>query len=302
MLNRRGYSPFIYLAEEKKFLGCPNCSTNLCYHKNGIVQCHTCGYKESFDKIKSGHKKVDLIGIGTQKLEEFLLTNLPDAKIERLDQDSSRKQEVLTGILSKLYHGELDILTGTQMIAKGLDVANVTFVGVLNANQGLGIPDFRAGERVFSLLTQVAGRAGRSTKKGLVLIEAHDPNHPVLQKAMRQDYDGFYQDEILFREQMNLPPFSRLLRLVIRSTDEELSGQSILKIAEIIRKNQKDSFQMLGPSPCPFYKLDKYFRNHILIKTKNHSITRELVGIIQSQWKKSNKLYLEVDFDPLDLV
>jgi primosomal protein N' (replication factor Y) len=302
LLNRRGYAPFIYSSDESKILGCPNCSTNLCYHKNGIVQCHICGYKESFEKLKVQHKKLELIGSGTQKLEEYLLSVFPDSKIERLDQDSSKNQEILSGILTKLYNGELDILTGTQMIAKGLDVPNVTLVGVINANQGLGIPDFRANERVFSLLTQVSGRAGRSEKKGLVLIEAHDPKHPVFQKALNQDYDGFYNDEIQFRREMNLPPFVRLLRLVIRSTDEEISNKEILKISEIIKGRIEEKMTVLGPSPCPFYKIDKYFRNHILIKTDNHDKTRKLVQAIQEKWKASAKVYLEIDFDPLDLI
>jgi primosomal protein N' (replication factor Y) (superfamily II helicase) len=302
LLNRRGYSPLIYSGEEKKFLGCPNCSTNLCYHKVGIAQCHICGYKESFEKLKTTHKTLELVGTGTQKLEEFLLANLPDTKIERLDQDSSRKPEVLAGVLSRLYHGELDILTGTQMIAKGLDVPNVTLVGVINANQGLGVPDFRAAERVFSLLTQVAGRAGRSKKKGRVYIEASDSNHPVLIKAMNQDYDGFYNEEIQFRRQMLLPPFSRLLRLVIRSTEEEISALEIQKIATIIQERKYPEIQIMGPSPCPFFKLDKYFRHHILIKSNNHEFTRPIVKDIHSNWKAGKNVYLEVDFDPLDLV
>lgn len=302
LLNRRGYSPLIYSGEEKKFLGCPNCSTNLCYHKSGIVQCHICGYKESFEKLKTQHKNLDLIGTGTQKLEEFLLQTIPDARIERLDQDSSRNNDVLSGILSRLYNEELDILTGTQMIAKGLDVPNVTLVGVINANHGLGVPDFRAGERVFSLLTQVAGRAGRSSKKGRVIIEAHDPNHPVLVKAMNQDYEGFYREELIFRKQMGLPPFARLLRLVIRSPNEEVAQKEIEKISVLARSENLEGLIILGPSPCPFYKIDKYFRNHILIKTKTHVPTRKLVAEIQKNWKASKNVYLEVDFDPLDLV
>jgi primosomal protein N' (replication factor Y) len=152
------------------------------------------------------------------------------------------------------------------------------------------------------LLTQVAGRAGRSSKKGLVLIEAHDPKHPVLLKAVKQDYDGFYQDEIQFRREMNLPPFVRLLRLVIRSVDEDVSNKEIQLIADIIRNNMEPSLTILGPSPCPFYKMDKYFRNHILIKTSSHEKTRELVKAIQSKWKANSKVYLEIDFDPLDLI
>lgn len=302
LLNRRGYSPLIYSSEEKTFIGCPNCSTNLCYHKSGVAQCHICGHKESMEKIKSTHKKVDLIGTGTQKLEEYLLENLPNAVVERLDQDSSRNQEILSGILTRLYQGDLDILTGTQMIAKGLDVPNVTLVGVVNANHGLGVPDFRAGERVFALLTQVAGRAGRSNKKGYVIIEAHDPKHPVLVRAMNQDYEGFYQEEIQFRRQMLFPPFVRLLRLVLRCTDEETAKMEIEKIAMIIRSCREGSVQVMGPSPCPFYKIDKYFRNHILLKTKTHEPTRRIVTAIQNEWKAGKNMYLEVDFDPLDLV
>jgi primosomal protein N' (replication factor Y) len=302
LLNRRGYSPLIYSTKDKKFIECPNCSTNLCYHRSGIVQCHICGHRESLDKLRSLHERIEFLGVGTQKLEDFLVENLPGSKIERLDQDSSKNQEVLTGVLSRLYKGDLDILTGTQMIAKGLDVPKVTLVGVINANQGLGVPDFRAGERVFALLTQVSGRAGRSNLQGRVIVEAQDPNHPVIQRAMRQDYLGFYNEEIHFRKQMNLPPFSRLVRLVVRSTEEERSMAEIQRIDGILRGYKEASVQILGPSPCPFYKIDKYFRNHILLKSKSLDPSREMVQKLRTEWKSKPKTYLEIDFDPVDLV
>ncbi len=302
LLNRRGYSPLIYSRDKKEFIGCPNCSTNLCYHKSGYAQCHICGYRESIEKIQKEHEKIDFFGSGTQKLEEFLVMNLPDVKVERLDQDSSQNPEILNGILSRLYENELDILTGTQMIAKGLDVPNVTLVGVINANHGLGVPDFRASERVFSLLTQVAGRAGRSEKKGKVIIEATDPSHPILLLAMNQDYESFYEKEIASRRELELPPFTKLLRLMIRATDEEISKREINWIHEMIDRNVFPDLKVLGPSPCPFYRVEKYYRNHILIKAKSHESTRKLVEHIRKSWKQSRNVYLEVDFDPIEIV
>lgn len=302
LLNRRGYSPLIFDKDNKKFIECPNCSTYLCFHKPNIIQCHICGFKDAFENLKLKSPHLELIGSGTQKIEEFLLMKFPEARIERLDQDVSRKPEVMSGILKRLYNNELDILTGTQMIAKGLDIPNLTLVGVINANQGLNIPDFRASEKVFSLITQVSGRAGRHGLPGRVVIEAVQINHPVLKKALQQDYIGFYEDEILYRMKLNLPPFTKLLRLVIRSPKEDISRNEIKNIYDIICEENIKEIQILGPSPCPIQKIDKNYRFHILIKTKTHQHTRMLVKKIKSVWNPPKNVYLEVDFDPMDLM
>ncbi|MGQ2850069.1 replication restart helicase PriA, partial [Leptospira interrogans] len=198
---------------------------------------------------------------------------------------------------------EIDILTGTQMIAKGLDASRVTLVGVLNAGIGLGLPDFRANERVFSLLTQVAGRAGRSKLKGEVLIETNAPNHPVIQMAMNQNYIQFYESEIPVRKELFYPPFSRLVRVVSRSKEEQISLETIELVFGVLKKffPSKDTI-LLGPAPCPFYRIDSNFRNHIILKTSSPNIWREIFKKEIRPLKLSKKVYLEIDFDPLDLV
>lgn len=244
-----------------------------------------------------------LKGTGTQKLEENLLEAFPQTRVERLDQDSIQDRSLLNEVISRLLGGEIDILTGTQMIAKGLDASRVTLVGVLNAGIGLGLPDFRANERVFSLLTQVAGRAGRSKLKGEVLIETNAPNHPVIQMAMNQNYIQFYESEIPVRKELFYPPFSRLVRVVSRSKEEQISLETIELVFGVLKKffPSKDTI-LLGPAPCPFYRIDSNFRNHIILKTSSPNIWREIFKKEIRPLKLSKKVYLEIDFDPLDLV
>lgn len=304
LLNRRGYSPLIYSPSTSSYVPCPNCTTNLCYHKKGTTICHLCGHTETLDSLqKRMGEGLTLKGTGTQKLEENLLEAFPQTRVERLDQDSIQDRSLLNEVISRLLGGEIDILTGTQMIAKGLDASRVTLVGVLNAGIGLGLPDFRANERVFSLLTQVAGRAGRSKLKGEVLIETNAPNHPVIQMAMNQNYIQFYESEIPVRKELFYPPFSRLVRVVSRSKEEQISLETIELVFGVLKKffPSKDTI-LLGPAPCPFYRIDSNFRNHIILKTSSPNIWREIFKKEIRPLKLSKKVYLEIDFDPLDLV
>ena len=306
LLNRRGHSPLIFSKTDKKMLECPNCSTNLCYHNKGKAVCHLCGYYESYAKLSDRlNGEVELMGSGTQKLEEYLLEKFPTAIIERLDQDATKNKEILTDVIGRLIERKIDILTGTQMIAKGLDASHVTLVGVVNANTGLGLPDFRASERVYSLLTQVAGRAGRSELKGEVIIETSNSSHPVIQFATRQNYDEFFEHEILVRRDLLYPPFCRLIRLLARSKIETKSAEAIEFIkkeldSKILKAGLKDII-VLGPAPAPFYKIDSNFRNHIVIKTNSLQKLRDIIRDIKSITLASN-VYLEIDIDPMDLV
>ncbi len=306
LLNRRGYSPLIYNKKDKKFLECPNCTSNLCFHNKGKVICHLCGYTDKFLKLqKENFDNLELMGAGTQKLEEYLLEKFPGVRLERLDQDSTKNREVISQTISKLINKELDILTGTQMIAKGLDAPGVTLVGVVNAASGLGLPDFRAGERVFSLLTQVAGRAGRGELKGEVVIETQNTDHRILQLSKDQNYDKFYEEEIQIRKSLGFPPFVRLIRIVSRSPKEEKAKEVIEKISEILKEFLKEekipSTYILGPVECPFYRIDSNFRYHILIKSNEQNKFRDLIRkkIITLS---GSQVYLEIDIDPVDLV
>jgi len=306
LLNRRGYSPLIYNRKEKKFIECPNCTSNLCYHSKGKAICHLCGYSEKYQKIQKEYPdSIELMGAGTQKLEEYLLEKFPGVRLERLDQDSTKNREVISSTITKLINRELDILTGTQMIAKGLDAPLVTLVGVINAGTGLGLPDFRAGERVFSLLTQVAGRAGRADLNGEVIIETVNADHRVLQLSKEQNYDKFYDEEIIVRRSLLFPPFTRLIRIVSRSSKEEKAKETIEKISQILLEKYKtmdhSTNYILGPVECPFFKIDSNYRFHILIKTNEQNSFRQIIREFVLPLGSSS-VYLEIDIDPVDLV
>ncbi len=308
LLNRRSYSPLIYNRITQDFLKCKDCSVSLAYHKDAKVRCHFCGYTEPFSKFEReiGKENLEFIGVGTQKLEEYLLNKFPNARIERLDQDVTRDNIIMAEILTRLMNREVDILIGTQMIAKGLDISYVTLVGVVNAEIGLGIPDFRSNERVFSLLTQVAGRSGRSNISGEVIIESENILHPVIQLAKLQDYKKFFENEIKIRYQMFYPPFCRLIRLVVRSKKEAQAIQSINQIYEDLKKALGDKLEkevyLLGPTDCHLLKLESHFRWHILIKTKETLEIKEILRKKIPVWKFPTGVYLEIDIDPVDLV
>ncbi|GBF49053.1 primosomal protein N [Leptospira ryugenii] len=303
LLNRRGYHPLVYDEETKEFIHCPKCSANLCFHSNQILRCHLCGFQESFNYFQKQSKKdLSLMGAGSQKLEENLLELFPSAKVERLDQDSTKQKEVIAEVFQKLEEGQIDILTGTQMIAKGLDFPNVTLVGILNANHGLGVPDFRSSERTYSLLSQVAGRAGRGVKPGEVFIQSSDPEHPVIKLALNQNYHEFYLWEIAFRKSLHYPPFSRLVRLVFRSKKEDECMKTSLEYRTRLESQNLEGAQILGPSPCPFVKIDDNYRYHILLKTNAMEKLREQLRDFKKNSKPNIHCYVEYDFDPVDLV
>ncbi|MCZ8155511.1 MAG: primosomal protein N' [Leptospira sp.] len=305
LLNRRGYSPLIYSKIGKEFISCPKCSSTLCYHKDGYARCHICGFKESMIKINKDYgDELEFVGAGTQKLEENLLSLFPKARVERLDQDSTKNKEIVAEVLNRLETKNLDILTGTQMVAKGLDYPNVTLVGILNANHGLGIPDFRSSERTFALISQVAGRAGRGEIPGEVYIQSSDPQHPVIQLALKQDYHKFFLWEIEFRRSLRYPPFSRLARLVFRSTDENESNRTALDYHEALNRliGESSEIQILGPSPCPFYKIDNNYRYHILLKSSKIQTLRDLLKNLKGSQKPSLRCYVEYDLDPIEMV
>lgn len=308
LLNRRGYSPLVYNRKDKTFIECINCSSNLCLHKSGKLICHLCGHTERVDSLKKkfGEENIEFIGVGTQKLEEFLLEKFPGSRIERLDQDATKNKSIMPEVITKLINREVDILTGTQMIAKGLDASYVTLVGVVNASTGLGLPDFRASERVFSLLTQVAGRAGRANLQGEVIIESSSIEHPVIQMSRTQNYEKFFKEEIHIRKSLYYPPFSRLIRIVSRSKSEQKSREAIELVYSKLVEKQKElddkGSYLLGPADCPFYKIESNYRNHLLIKTNKQKEWKEIIKKILLETKIPSQVYLEIDIDPVDLV
>ena len=225
-LNRRGWSTSLQCPQCGYVAGCPNCSVSLTYHRAAQrLLCHICGHEQQAPKIcpepKCGNAAIRFSGLGTERVEDTLTKLFPHARIKRMDSDVLKRKDDFRRILGDFRTGKIDILVGTQMIAKGLHFPNVTLVGIIHADLSLHIPDFRAGERTFQLLTQVAGRAGRGDVEGEVFVQAFTPFHPAIQYARRHDYSGFYEQEIEFREQLSYPPVGRIALIVIKGRNEE---------------------------------------------------------------------------------
>ena len=317
LLNRRGYQPFVQCRSCKSIWQCPHCSVGLVAHHDGRYLCHQCGYTmRSLPACSQCGGILSKQGTAVQKIEEHLLALHPTMRIERLDTDSAAKVDV-EAVLDRFLSGQIDVLTGTQMIAKGLDSPNVTLVGVLQSDRGLALPDFRAHERVFSLLMQVAGRAGRGDDAGRVFFEAVNPTHQILQMASHQNYDAFYEQEIADRKENGYPPFRRLVRLLIRSKSEELAERLIFELADTLSMaidspkqstpshlQSKLVAEILGPAPAPLTKLHNQFRYHLILRTTKSD---ELRLILKDQLpsfreRLGDKAYLEIEFDPLDML
>lgn len=304
LLNRRGYQPYIQCRTCKAVVECPRCSVGLTAHRDGRLLCHQCGWTErELKQCRSCGGPLKKQGTAVQKVEEYLLTRFPSMRIERLDTDAAAKIDV-EDVLSRFLQGEIDLLTGTQMIAKGLDSPGVTLVGVLQADRGLALPDFRAQERVFSLLMQVAGRAGRGEEAGRVFFEALNTEHPVLLLAREQNYDRFFAEEIAERRESGYPPFKRLIRILIRSREGAVAVKRIEELATLLTTELSDKDELLGPAPAPLTKLHNNYRYHLILKT---TAPDRLRGVLKERLptfkaRLGEKAFVELEFDPLDML
>src|SRR5579864_6158105 len=270
LLNRRGYSPVVLCRTCGKKLECNNCAIALTHHKREHkMVCHYCGYTAPVPKscVHCGSEYVCFLGTGSEKLEELLHGMFPQARIARLDRDTVRGHEDFERTLNALNEGELDIVVGTQMIAKGHDIHGVTLVGVVGADAALGLPDFRAAERTFQLLTQVAGRAGRGQTPGRVVLQTYFPDHYAVQYAARHDFAGFYQKELQFRSWMHYPPYAALANVLIRSDklDEALRWSGIL--GKWFDSTRHEGVRVLGPAAAPILRLKRDYRYHFVLKS-----------------------------------
>lgn len=304
LLNRRGYQPYVQCRSCKTVVECKRCSVALTLHRDGRLLCHQCGWTErDVTRCRDCGGPLKKQGTAVQKIEEHLLARFPNMRIERLDTDAAAKKSV-EDVLDRFLQGEIDLLTGTQMIAKGLDSPGVTLVGVLQADRGLAFPDFRAHERVFSLLMQVAGRAGRGAHAGRVFFEAIDTEHPVLVLAREQNYDRFFAREIAERYESGYPPFRRLIRILIRSREEAIAAKRIEELALLLSEGLDEKDELLGPAPAPLLKLHNSYRYHLILKTtapeRLRSTLRNLLPGFKS--KLGEKAFLELEFDPLDML
>jgi len=272
-LNRRGHSPQTMCGDCGQAVACPNCRVNLTYHRAGQhLSCHYCGYNCALPEVcpSCGSSNLSRVGTGTQRIEDNLPSILEKARILRMDSDSASGRGRPFELLSKFASEDYNILLGTQMVTKGLDFPRVTLVGILAADASLDLPDFRASEKAFARLLQVAGRSGRGERVGDVLIQTYYPESPLIDDAARQDYNSFFEREIESRENLNYPPFSRLSNIVLSGPKEEqveVASQSFRKrLSQYLESYQKE-VQILGPAPCALYYLRGRYRRHVLIKT-----------------------------------
>jgi len=302
LLNRRGYSPLVLCRTCGKTLECKNCAIALTHHKREQkMVCHYCGYTAPVPKacVHCGSEYVYFLGTGSEKLEELLHGMFPQARIGRLDRDTVRGQEDFERTLNALNQGELDILVGTQMIAKGHDIHGVTLVGVVGADTALGLPDFRAAERTFQLLTQVAGRAGRGNTPGKVVVQAYFQDHYAVQYAARHDFTGFYDKELRFRSWMHYPPYSSLANVLVRSDklNEALQWSGIL--GNWFEKTRHEGVRVLGPAAAPIIRLKRDYRYHFVLKSpsreKLNNTLRAMLAHATEQKIPRTQVIVDVD-------
>jgi len=302
LLNRRGYSPLVLCRTCGKTLECKNCAIALTHHKREQkMVCHYCGYTAPVPKacVHCGSEYVYFLGTGSEKLEELLHGMFPQARIGRLDRDTVRGQQDFERTLNALNEGELDILVGTQMIAKGHDIHGVTLVGVVGADTALGLPDFRAAERTFQLLTQVAGRAGRGNAPGKVVVQAYFQDHYAVQYAARHDFTGFYDKELRFRSWMHYPPYSSLANVLVRSDklNEALQWSGIL--GNWFEKTRHEGVRVLGPAAAPIIRLKRDYRYHFVLKSpsreKLNNTLRAMLAHATEQKIPRTQVIVDVD-------
>lgn len=303
-LNRRGFAPYINCKRCGFVLKCQRCDIPMTFHKKlNTILCHYC-YAETRppescpDCLASN---INYRGFGTEKIEDEIKNRFPDYQIIRMDSDSMRVRDSHEKALTAFERGEFQILLGTQMIAKGLDFPNVTLVGVISADTILNLPDFRASERTFQLISQVAGRTGRGTKGGRVVVQSYNPRHYSITYAAAHDYEGFAGKELEYRKQLNYPPFGKLARIVLRSPHEDKTKEKSALVAgklKEIAKTPGNHLEILGPSPAPVTKINDLFRWHMLLKAQHHTSIHNALQGIADMLKPSKGVQTMVDVDP----
>ncbi len=315
-LNRRGFAPVWACAACGEAVQCDQCSISMTLHRTrfepdpakGMLRCHLCGNSHKPPKAcpnpKCGKPLLRAVGAGTQRLEEEVKHLFPQARVRRVDRDTATGVGFHEELGEAMRSGDVDILLGTQMLAKGLDFPNLTLVGVINADTSLSFPDFRAGERTFQLLVQVAGRAGRAQKKGQVLIQTRQVEHPCLRLAAEQDFEAYFKDGIDERRSLAYPPFGRLAALIIRSQDKDKAlGKADEAAKQLHALIQKEglAIQILGPAPSPLVQIKGWWRYRLLLKSRSSAALHRLLDPWSYQWKDHSS-FLAVDIDPVSFL
>ncbi|HEY8392324.1 MAG TPA: primosomal protein N' [Capillibacterium sp.] len=306
LLNRRGFATFILCRECGHVLKCPSCDVTLTYHRQpAVLRCHYCNY-QTLPPDRCPHCRSPYLryfGHGTQRLEEEITTAFPQARVARMDLDSTSRKGSHERIYRQLVRREIDILLGTQMVAKGLDLPNVTLVGIIAADAGLNLPDFRAAERTYQLLTQAAGRAGRGEKAGLVVIQTYNPEHYSIKAVAEGEEDRFYRQELLLRKAAVYPPFVHLIRLVFSGPEQQKVMRVAEKLTALLQKAvQKlalpaDALAVIGPQPAMIEKIKNQYRWHTLLKTKELAIAQRLLAALMKAYYRNRPKEVRVIID-----
>ena len=305
-INRRGYAGFISCRSCGYVVKCPHCDVSLTTHRGGKMVCHYCGYEEPEVKVcpSCGSKHIGGFKAGTQQIEELVRREFPNARVLRMDMDTTKEKDGHEKILEQFANGDADILIGTKMIVKGHDFPNVTLVGILAADMSLYADDYRAGERTFQLLTQAAGRAGRGATSGEVVVQTYSPEHYAIQTAVMQDYEAFYEAEIAYRGAMGYPPVEHLVAILISGPDENLlhTASNYLKMyAERVNRNQ---VQLIGPTEPSVGKVKDIYRKVIYMKHAQYHVLIDMKDKLEEYIELNPgfmRLRIQFDFDPMGI-
>ena len=306
-LNRRGFAYFYHCKSCGYELTCKHCSVSLTWYKSrNKAVCHYCGYTVTPPSAcpQCGSLEAGFAGFGTEMIEEEVRRTFPDLQIARLDADTTEKKGALKKTLDQFRAGEIDLLLGTQMVAKGLNFPGVRLVGVVLADTGLHLPDFRAAERTFSLVVQVAGRSGRYFPDGKVIVQTLRPHDPAIVKSCALDVEGFFDAELAQREALSFPPYSRLIRFTLRSREDERSQKAAARLASIAQPLLPPDADALGPAECPLRIIANQYRRQLILRGKNMGTLHAAAGTILARYEKGkdSRVHLEVDVDPVNLL
>jgi primosomal protein N' (replication factor Y) len=305
LLNRRGFHTFVVCARCGHVLKCHACDVALTYHKSRhILICHTCDAERHCPPACPACRAASLHygGIGTERLEREIQVAFPGRTARRMDSDTMRTPGSHEQALAEFKAGAVQILLGTQMIAKGLDFPNVTLVGVVNADTALHLPDFRAAERTFQLVAQVAGRTGRGGRPGRVLVQTYCPDHPAIAHAVKHDYEGFVATELSQRETYGVPPFGRIVRIIARGPEESAVYNYMQQLTERLREAAEPTVRLLGPAPAPIVKIRNLYRFHLQLRCPTPRPLRSLVRDVPATFPPPGEIELAIDVDPMNLL
>ena len=301
-LNRRGYSNFVICNKCGSVPKCSACDLSYNYHSDRRkLVCHHCGREQNYTGMcpVCGADNIFLCGTGIQRVQSKLKMRFKNTPILRMDSDITVKKKSHQEILNKFISPGGSILIGTQMVAKGLDIEDVTLVGVVSCDSMLGLPDYHMNERVYQLITQVSGRAGRKRKKGRVIIQTYNPQSSVMKNILASDYESFYDQELASRKELCYPPFSNLINIIISGKEENRVKKDIKELFAEISKDIRNGSSILGPAPAPFYKINLFYRWHIIIKSKNMGYSNKILSEILKRFKKFDKNKIIIDVDPV---